>query len=134
MEEQTSGTIVAKKFKWPSKRGQEGFSYCPKYSKLSYDHFGGRLEQSNPPPRLHRAAAARLLSRSDKYKSLYKRNILTSIFVEYKDCICQNSSVTGQQPPGEDVGESCSVPAANQIVVAQFQIFWAIAGAFLSTF
>ena len=85
MEEQTSGTIVAKKIKWPSKRGQEGPSYCPKSSKLSYDHFGGRREQSNPPPRLHRAAAARLLSRSDKYKSLYKRIILTSIFVEYND-------------------------------------------------
>ena len=48
MEEQTSGTIVTKKFKWSSKRGQEGPSYCPKYSKLSYYHFGGRLEQSHP--------------------------------------------------------------------------------------
>ena len=30
-------------------------------------------------------------------------------------CICQNSSVAGRQPPGEDVGEGCSVPAAYQI-------------------
>ena len=29
-------------------------------------------------------------------------------------CICQNSSVAGRQPPGEDVGEGCSVPAAHQ--------------------
>ena len=30
-------------------------------------------------------------------------------------CICQNGSVAGRQPPGEDVGEGCSVPAAYQI-------------------
>ena len=30
-------------------------------------------------------------------------------------CICQNSSVAGRQPPGEDVGEGCSVPATYQI-------------------
>ena len=30
-------------------------------------------------------------------------------------CICQNSSVAGRQPPGEVVGEGCSVPAAYQI-------------------
>ena len=30
-------------------------------------------------------------------------------------CICQNGSVAGRQPPGEDVGEGCSVPAAHQI-------------------
>ena len=29
-------------------------------------------------------------------------------------CICQNRSVAGRQPPGEDVGEGCSVPAAHQ--------------------
>ena len=29
-------------------------------------------------------------------------------------CICQNGSVAGRQPPGEDVGEGCSVPAAHQ--------------------
>ena len=29
-------------------------------------------------------------------------------------CICQNGSVAGRQPPGEDVGEGCSVPAAYQ--------------------
>ena len=29
-------------------------------------------------------------------------------------CICQNSSVAGRQPPGEDVGEGCSVPATYQ--------------------
>ena len=29
-------------------------------------------------------------------------------------CICQNGSVAGRQPPGEDVGEGCSVPATYQ--------------------
>merc|ERR1712020_34543 len=29
-------------------------------------------------------------------------------------CICQNGSVAGRQPSGEDVGEGCSVPAAYQ--------------------
>ena len=29
-------------------------------------------------------------------------------------CICQNGSVAGRQPPGEDVEEGCSVSAAYQ--------------------
>ena len=49
MEEQISGAVSSKKFKRPSIRGWEGPSYCPKYSKLYYDQFGGRLEASNPP-------------------------------------------------------------------------------------
>ena len=48
-EETISGTIAVKNSKRPSKRGWEGSSYCPKYSKLCYDQFGGWLEQSNPP-------------------------------------------------------------------------------------
>ena len=48
-EEQISGTISSKKIKRPSISGWEGLSYCPKYSKLCYDQFGGRLEASNPP-------------------------------------------------------------------------------------
>ena len=49
MEEQISGAILSWKFKRPSISGWEGPSCCPKYSKVSYDHFGGWLEKSNPP-------------------------------------------------------------------------------------
>ena len=48
-EETISGTIAVQNSKWPSKRVWEGPSYCPKYSKLCYDQFGGRLGASNPP-------------------------------------------------------------------------------------
>ena len=49
MEEQISGAISSWDFKRPSISGWEGPSCCPKYLKLSYDHFGGWLEKSNPP-------------------------------------------------------------------------------------
>ena len=49
-EEQISGPSALLKFKKPSKRSQKGPMSCQKYSKLCYDHFGGRLEASNPPP------------------------------------------------------------------------------------
>ena len=49
-EEQISGPSALSKFKKPSKRSQKGPRSCQKYSKLCYDHFGGRLEASNPPP------------------------------------------------------------------------------------
>ena len=49
-EEQISGPSALSKLKKPSKRSQKGPRSCQKYSKLCYDHFGGRLEASNPPP------------------------------------------------------------------------------------
>ena len=49
-EEQISGPSALLKSKKPSKRSQKGPRSCQKYSKLCYDHFGGRLEASNPPP------------------------------------------------------------------------------------
>ena len=49
-EEQISGPSALSKFKKTSKRSQKGPMSCQKYSKLCYDHFGGRLEASNPPP------------------------------------------------------------------------------------
>ena len=49
-EEQISGPSALSKLKKPSKRSQKGPMSCQKYSKLCYDHFGGRLEASNPPP------------------------------------------------------------------------------------
>ena len=49
-EEQISGPSALSKFKKPSKLSQKGPRSCQKYSKLCYDHFGGRLEASNPPP------------------------------------------------------------------------------------
>ena len=49
MEEQISGAISSWEFKRPSISGWKGPSCCPKYLKLSYDHFGGWLEKSNPP-------------------------------------------------------------------------------------
>ena len=49
-EEQISGPSALSKLKKTSKRSQKGPRSCQKYSKLCYDHFGGRLEASNPPP------------------------------------------------------------------------------------
>ena len=52
LEEAILTSVLKKNFKWPSILGQEGHSYPPKHSNLSYDQFGVRLEQSDtaPPP------------------------------------------------------------------------------------
>ena len=45
----------------------------------------------------------------------------------------QISSVAGRQSPGEEVGRVALFQPPTKLVVAQFRIFWAIAGAFPST-
>ena len=52
LEEAILTSVLKKNFKWPSILGQEGHSYSPKHSNLSYDQFGGRLEQSDTAPLL----------------------------------------------------------------------------------
>ena len=46
-------------------------------------------------------------------------------------CICQNTSVAGRQPPGEEVGMVARFQPPTKMVVAQFRIFRGIAGTFL---
>ena len=58
MEEQISGAISSWEFKRPSISGWEGPSCSPKYSKVSYNHFGGWLEKSNNPPLFSRRRSA----------------------------------------------------------------------------
>ena len=50
LEEAILTSVLKKNFKWPSILGQEGHSYSPKHSNLSYDQFGVRLEQSDTAP------------------------------------------------------------------------------------
>ena len=52
LEEAILTPVLKKNFKRPSIFGQEGHSYPPKHSKVSYDHFGGQLEQSDTAPLL----------------------------------------------------------------------------------
>ena len=52
LEEAILTSVLKKNFKWPSILGQEGHSYSPKHSNLSYDQFGGGLEQSDTAPLL----------------------------------------------------------------------------------
>ena len=52
LEEAILTSVLKKNFKWPSILGQEGHSYPPKHSNLSYDQFGGGLEQSDTAPPL----------------------------------------------------------------------------------
>ena len=52
MEDEFSGTDAGKNSKWPDKSWYEGLSNCQKLSKLLYDHFGGKLEQSDTAPLL----------------------------------------------------------------------------------
>ena len=52
LEEAILTPVLKKNFKWPSILGQEGHSYSPKHSNLSYDQFGVRLEQSDTAPPL----------------------------------------------------------------------------------
>ena len=52
LEEAILTSVLKKNFKWPSILGQEGHSYSPKHSNLSYDQFGGGLEQSDTAPPL----------------------------------------------------------------------------------
>ena len=47
-----------KKIKRPSISGWEGLSYCPFYSKLCYDQFGGRLKANNNHPLFSRRRSA----------------------------------------------------------------------------
>ena len=49
-------------------------------------------------------------------------------------CICQNTSVAGRQPPGEEVGMVARFQPPTKVVVAQFRIFLATPRNFLSTF
>ena len=63
-EEQISSPISSKKIKRPSISGWEGLSYCPKYSKLCCDQFGGWLGKSNNPPPLQPPKVSGLLSRN----------------------------------------------------------------------
>ena len=49
-------------------------------------------------------------------------------------CICQNTSVAGRQPPGEEVGMVARFRPPTKLVVAQFRIFLATPGNFLSMF
>ena len=49
-------------------------------------------------------------------------------------CICQNTSVAGRQPPGEEVGMVARFQPPTKVVLAQFQTFLATPGTFLSTF
>ena len=52
LEEAILTPVLKKNFKRPSILGQEGHNYPPKHSNLSYDQFGGWLEQSNTAPLL----------------------------------------------------------------------------------
>ena len=52
LEEAILTPVLRKRFKRPSIFGQEGHSYPPKHSNLSYDQFGGGLEQSDTAPPL----------------------------------------------------------------------------------
>ena len=49
-------------------------------------------------------------------------------------CICQNTSVAGRQPPGEEVGMVARFQPPTKMVVAQFRIFRGTAGTFLAPF
>ena len=49
-------------------------------------------------------------------------------------CICQNTTVAGRQPPGEEVGMVARFQPPTKVVVAQFRTFQATAGTFLSMF
>ena len=52
LEEAILTPVLKKNFKRPSILGQEGHSYSQKHSNLSYDQFGGGLEQSDTAPLL----------------------------------------------------------------------------------
>ena len=52
LEEAILTPVLKKNFKRPSILGQEGHSYSQKHSNLSYDQFGGGLEQSDTAPPL----------------------------------------------------------------------------------
>ena len=52
LEEAILTPVLKKHFKRPSILGQEGHSYSQKHSNLSYDQFGGGLEQSDTAPLL----------------------------------------------------------------------------------
>ena len=49
-------------------------------------------------------------------------------------CICQNTSVAGRQPPGEEVGMVARLQPPTNLAVEQFRTFQATAGTFLSMF
>ena len=52
LEEAILTPVLKKNFKRPLILGQEGHNYPPKHSNLSYDQFGGGLEQSDTAPPL----------------------------------------------------------------------------------
>jgi hypothetical protein len=49
-------------------------------------------------------------------------------------CICQNTSVAGRQPPGEEVGIVARFQPPTNLAVEQFRTFQVTAGTFLSMF
>ena len=75
-----------------------------------------------------------LQQKYDLLSGKYKMSLFRKYWCQRRAAAApQISSVAGRQSPGEEVGRVALFQPPTKLVVAQFRIFWAIAGAFPST-
>merc|ERR1712212_1130170 len=72
-----------------------------------------------------------LQQKYDLLSGKYKMSLFRKYWCQRRAAAAhQISSVAGRQSPGEEVGRVARIQPPTKLFVAQFRIFWAIAGTF----